>query len=179
MKKILVLFASPRENGNSTILAQTFCKGAEESGNHVTKYHLAGKTIGNCLACDYCQHNHGKCIQQDDMVELMELLQSHDTLVIASPVYYLGLPGNVKTVIDRTYAESAIGRKIKYAVFLTAACKSEPEITAVMVDYYKKLCDYLGWNNLGSISALGVNTTGEVLEMECVKKAYELGYQMK
>ncbi|MEL7654815.1 MAG: flavodoxin family protein [Bacillota bacterium] len=179
MKKILVLFASPRKNGNSAILGQAFCKGAEENGNYVTKYHLADKNIGDCLACDYCQHNCGKCIQQDDMAELVELLQSHDTLVIASPVYYLGFPGKIKTMIDRTYAESAIGRKIKNTVLLTAACKAEPEITEVMVDYFKKLCDYLSWNKLGIVSALGVNTAGEVLEMKCVNEAYELGNQIK
>ena len=179
MKKILVVYASPRKNGNSTILAQAFCKGAEESGNSVTKYNLADKNIGNCLACDHCQHNHGKCIQQDDMAELIELLQSHDTLAIASPVYYLGIPGKLKTVIDRTYAESAIGRKIKNAVLLTAACKKEPEVTEVVVDYYKKLCAYLGWNNLGSISALGVNAAGEVLDTEYVNHSYLLGRQMQ
>jgi multimeric flavodoxin WrbA len=179
MKNLLVLYASPRKNGNSTILAQAFCKGAEESGNYVTKYNLADKNIGSCLACDYCQHNHGKCIQQDDMAELIELLQSHDTFVIASPVYYLGIPGKVKTVIDRTYAESAIGRKIKNAVLLTAACKKEPVITELVVDYYKKLCTYLGWNNLGLISALGVDAAGEVLDTEYVNQSYELGCQMQ
>ena len=178
MKRIVVLFASPRKSGNSTMLAHAFCKGAEESGNHVTKYYLFGKKISNCLACDYCQHNHGKCIQQDDMAELIDLLQSHDTFVIASPVYYLGLPGNVKTVIDRTYAESTIGRKIQHAVLLTSACKKEPEITDVMVDYYKKLCAYLNWENLGVISAFGVNDAGEVSGMESVNKAYQLGCQI-
>lgn len=179
MKKILVLFASPRENGNSAILAEAFCKGAEESENDVTRYHLSDKNIGNCLACDDCQHNRGKCIQQDDMAGLIDLLQGHDTLVIASPVYYLGFPGKVKTVIDRTYAESAVGRKVKNAVLLTAACKEDPEITAVAADYYKKLCTYLGWNNLGSVSALGVNCAGEVLETEYVNDSYNLGLQMK
>ena len=179
MNKILVLFASPRKLGNSAILAQAFCKGAKENGNYITEYFLADKNIGDCLACDYCQKNQGKCTQQDDMTELTELLQSHDTLVIASPVYYLGLPGKLKTVIDRTYAESAIGRRIKNAVLLTAACKKEPEITDVMADYYKKLCAYLGWNNLGIISALGVTAAGEVLGMHYVSSAYKLGCQIK
>jgi multimeric flavodoxin WrbA len=179
MRKILVLFASPRKSGNSALLGQAFCKGAEGSGNSVTKYYLAGRKIGDCLACDYCQQNNGKCIQQDDMSELMELLQGHDTLVIASPVYYLGLPGKVKTMIDRTYAESAMGREIKNAVLLTAACKAEPEITEVMTDYFVKLCDYLGWDNLGIVSALGVNAAGDVLETEYVNQAYKLGSQIK
>jgi len=177
MKKILVLYASPRTNGNSAKLAQAFCHGALQSGNHVTEYYLNDKEIGNCLACDYCQHHQGKCAQRDDMTGLMESLQSHDTLVIASPVYYLGLPGKIKTVIDRTYAESAVGRKIKNAVLLTAASKKEPEVTAVMVDYYKNLCIFLSWNDLGVISALGVGAAGEA-KSEYVRQAYELGCQM-
>lgn len=179
MKKILVIYSSPRRNGNTAMMAHAFCKGAEESGNCITKYELVDKNIGDCLACDYCQHNQGKCIQQDDMAELIGLLQSHDTLVIASPVYYLGIPGKLKTIIDRTYAESAVGRKIKSVALLTSACSREPEITEVMSDYFRKLCAYLGWNNLAIISALGVGAAGEVSETEYVNKSYELGCQIK
>jgi multimeric flavodoxin WrbA len=121
MRKILLLLGSPRKHGNTAALAQAFSKGAAESGNQVTSYWLGEAAINPCKACDYCQRNNGECIQKDGMAELYPLLQSHDTLAIASPVYYLGLPGSIKNVIDRTYAESAVGRNIKYSVLLTAA----------------------------------------------------------
>ena len=37
MKKVLVISSSPRKGGNSDSLADSFIKGAKESGNEVTK----------------------------------------------------------------------------------------------------------------------------------------------
>ena len=121
MKKILVLHASPRKNENTADMVHAFCEGAQKKGHNVTVFPLSNAHINPCKACDYCQTHKGECIQQDDMTKLYPLLQSHDTLVIAAPVYYLGFPGTLKNLIDRTYAESAIGRSIRYSVLLTAA----------------------------------------------------------
>lgn len=173
--KILLLYGSPRKNGNTALLADQFTRGAMENGHEVTKYYLHEKEIKPCLACDYCQDHKGVCIQKDDYQEAHELMQKSDMLVIAAPVYYLGMPGDIKIFIDRSYAESAIGRHIKKAALLTAACKEDPEITKVMTDYFEKLTDYLGWENKGIVSAYGVTGRGEVNGKICMEKAYILG----
>ena len=173
--KILLVYGSPRKNGNTAMLADQFRKGALENGHEVISYYLYEKNILHCLACDYCQSHKGECIQKDDFLSAYELLQSSDMLVIAAPVYYLGLPGNIKVFIDRTYAESAVGRHVTKAALLTAACKEAPDVTKVMVDYYEKLTTYLGWNNLGTVSAYGVAGIGEVKDNLCMEQAYLLG----
>lgn len=178
MKKILLLLSSPRKHGNTAALAQAFQNGAEESGHTVTVFWLGNADIHPCKACDYCQKNHGTCIQQDDMSALYPLLQDCDTLVIASPVYYLGFPGSLKNVIDRTYAESAIGRNIQYSALLTAACKRDSQVTEVLTDYYKKLMQYIGVKDLGIVSALGVEVPGEVEHTQWIEEAYQLGKQL-
>ena len=78
-------------------------------------------------------------------------------------------------LIDRTYAESAIGRKITASILLTTACKKEESITNVMVQYYHALADYLGWENLGVISAKGVDAPGEIKNHPCLEAAFQLG----
>lgn len=175
MRKILILLGSPRKNGNTAALAEAFCKGATEAGHVVTTFYLADATINPCKACDFCQRNNGECIQKDSMTELYQHLQNHDTIVFASPVYYLSFPGSIKNVIDRTYAESAIGRKTKYSVLLTAACKEDSQITQVMTDYYKVLTNYIGVEDLGVVSALGVDKPAEVKDTIWMEEAYQLG----
>ena len=44
------------------------------------------------------------CAQKDDMGEVYELLKNADMLVIASPIYYHGISGQLKCAIDRFYA---------------------------------------------------------------------------
>ncbi|MDD3417349.1 MAG: flavodoxin family protein [Lachnospiraceae bacterium] len=175
MKKILLLLGSPRKTGNTATLAEAFLNGATEKGHKVTTYWLGEAIINPCKACDYCQKNNGECIQKDSMVELYSLLQNHDTIAIASPVYYLGFPGSIKNVIDRTYAESAKGRKLKYSVLLTAACKSDSRVTSILTNYYKELMNYIGVEDLGIVSACGIEKPGEVKDTKWMKEAYQLG----
>lgn len=175
MKKILLLLGSPRKTGNTATLAEAFLNGATEKGHKVTTYWLGDAIINPCKACDYCQKNNGECIQKDSMIELYYLLQNHDTIAIASPVYYLGFPGSIKNVIDRTYAESVKGRKLKYSVLLTAACKSDSRVTSILTDYYKELMNYIGVEDLGIVSACGIEKPGEVKDTKWMKEAYQLG----
>ena len=66
MKKILILSASPRKNGNSDLLCRQFKKGAEESGHEVEQIYLYDKKIGFCRACYACFKT-GRCVMQDDI----------------------------------------------------------------------------------------------------------------
>lgn len=62
------------------------------------------KKIADCLACEYC-HTKGNntCIQKDDMQEIYILLEKAEMLVIASPIYYHGITGQLKCTLDRFY----------------------------------------------------------------------------
>ena len=61
--------------------------------------------IHGCTACEYCHtKGNGTCIQKDDMVEIYPLYDSADMIVIASPIYYGSLSGQLTCAINRTYA---------------------------------------------------------------------------
>ena len=51
MKKVLVISASPRKNGNSDLLCDEFVRGASEAGHAVEKIRLAEKNVGFCSGC--------------------------------------------------------------------------------------------------------------------------------
>ena len=69
--KILLLSGSPRKNGNSSAMADAFTAGAESAGHQVVRFDVAGMNINGCQGCEYCHvQGEGKCIQQDDMVQI-------------------------------------------------------------------------------------------------------------
>lgn len=72
--KITILNGSPRENGNTEIMAQEFAKGAKENGHEVELINLAGKQIAGCKGCQYCFTHDGVCSQKDDMAAILENL---------------------------------------------------------------------------------------------------------
>ena len=102
---ILVLNGSPRPNGNTAQMINAFREGAVSSGNKVDVINVCRKKIAGCLACEYCHtKGNGQCVQKDDMQEVYDLLKDAEMLVLASPVYYHGLSGQLKCTIDRFYA---------------------------------------------------------------------------
>ncbi|MDP4152529.1 MAG: flavodoxin family protein [Bacillota bacterium] len=174
MKKILVLCGSGRRHGNSESLADAFIKGAAPH-NQITKIALADKKIAPCRGCNYCQKHYGECIIRDDMHEVFDALQSHDVLVLCSPVYYLGFSAQIKAVIDRTYAESAIGRKIESAILIAVAGKNDPYVSECMMNTYRQLCDYLGFQNRGMIVASGFENPEDIKASKKLNEAFTLG----
>lgn len=100
MKSVLILSASPRRNGNSEILCRRFREGAESAGNRVEHIRLYDREIGFCRACYACFRT-GRCVQEDDMQEILDKMKAADVLVMATPTYFLTMNGMLKNAIDR------------------------------------------------------------------------------
>lgn len=99
MKNVLVISSSLRNGSNSEKLALEFVRGAKVN-NNVDYVLLKGKNIKYCIGCLFCQKT-GKCVLKDDMKEIIKLARKADILVFASPVYYYGMSGLMKTLLDR------------------------------------------------------------------------------
>ena len=103
--KILILNGSPRPNGHTAQMLTSFRDGARSAGHEVWQIDVCRKNIRGCLGCEYCHtKGGGKCVQKDDMQEVYPLLHAADMLVLASPIYYHNLSGQLKCTIDRFYA---------------------------------------------------------------------------
>jgi len=102
-KNILILKGSPREKGNSAILADRAAVGALEAGAQVESIYLHGLDIRPCDACDECR-NTNMCVIQDDMNSLYPKLTAADAIVLASPIYWFTYSAQLKLCIDRWYA---------------------------------------------------------------------------
>lgn len=107
-RKVLVITGSPRPEGNSTVLAGEAAKGAREAGAEVTVFNLARLKINPCRACEGCRKRGAAgCVQKDDMQKLYPRLKEADSLLIAGPVYWFTICGQVKLFMDRLYALGA------------------------------------------------------------------------
>lgn len=103
--RILILNGSPRPQGNTKKMVDAFREGAESAGHQVDVVDVCQKKIAGCFACEYCHtKGGGVCVQKDDMQEVYALLGEVEMLVIASPIYYHGITGQLKCVLDRFYA---------------------------------------------------------------------------
>ena len=105
MKKILILTASPRKNGNTNALVKTFTQGLNK-GNEVSYdvVDLYDLNIKPCLACRCCQTDWDEwfCMQEDDLTDgLFDKIMGAELIVLATPIYAWYCTAPMKALLDR------------------------------------------------------------------------------
>jgi multimeric flavodoxin WrbA len=84
--KITCLLGSPREKGNSAVLAKKFCQTAEDLGASVRTFTLNTLNFRGCQGCMACKTKADKCVIKDDLEAVLEAARESDVLVLSSPV---------------------------------------------------------------------------------------------
>ena len=123
-KQILVISTSPRKGGNSDALADALIQGAREAGHRVEKVSLSDKTIGFCKGCLTCVKTQ-RCIIHDDAEPIVQKMLAADVLVFATPVYYYGMCGQMKTLLDRANSLYDSDYAFRDIYLLTASAEEE------------------------------------------------------
>ena len=102
--KVLAFNCSPKMGkGNTALILDPFLEGMREAGAEVELFYNRKLNINSCRGCLICQRKTpGVCAQKDDMQMLLPKLREADIWVFAAPVYFAGIPGPMKNLIDRT-----------------------------------------------------------------------------
>ena len=151
---ILILNGSPRSNGNTAAMVAAFVEGAGENGHNITIVPVCQKKIGGCLACEYCHtKGEGKCVQMDDMQEVYPVLTEAEMIVLASPIYYHSVTGQLQCAINRIYALDKPKKLKKAALFLSSG--SDNVFGGAIYEYENSFLDYLKLEDMGIFTAYG------------------------
>ena len=181
--KVVSVLGSPRENGNSSTIANRFCTTAEKFGAEVKTFVLNKLDYRGCQGCFLCKTKLDRCVLEDDLTEVLDAVRGTDVLVLASPVYYWDISGQLKCFMDRTFSylvpdfitnpvksRLAPGKKL---IFILAQNNPDPNS---FPDIFRKF-DYFfkayGFSERHLIRAFGVNEPGEVEKQEDTMKLAE------
>jgi multimeric flavodoxin WrbA len=174
-KHVLVISASPRKGGNSDSLCDEFIRGVQESGNQAEKIFLASRKIGYCIGCGVCNTTH-KCVQKDEMAEILDKMVDADVIVLATPVYFYTMDAQMKTLIDRTVPRyTEIQNKDFY--FIVAAADTEQKMMDRTIEGFRGFTQdcLTGAREKGIIYGTGAWQAGEIKGTPAMKQAYEMG----
>lgn len=180
-KKIIILNGSPRKSGNTSALTAEFAKGAEVAGNIVTEFFLDDMNIHGCKGCFGGGKNpDSPCVQKDDMDKIYPVYKEADIVVLATPLYYWTISGQLKITFDRLFAVAECDPNYrnpkKDSVLIMAAEGNGFEESEYWYDRLKK---HLGWNSLGKVLCGGVMAVGDIKGRKELTDAYELGKSIK
>jgi NAD(P)H-dependent FMN reductase len=126
--KVLGIAGSPRRDGNTDHLLQQVIAGALSKGAKTKTVVLSELNIAPCRHCDGCIET-GKCVVEDDMQWLHTDLRGADRIVLASPIFFMGVTAQTKAMIDRCQALWVI----KYVLKLPVAINPGKERMGIFV----------------------------------------------
>ena len=175
-KKIMVLTASARKNGNSNALAAAFITAAEALGHKVTRVDTADLRVKPCLGCKQCYTRGQACVVQDDFNELAPSLEAAEGIVLVMPTYWYTVPASIKAVIDKFYSLYTSHRGVGGKKCALIACCEELDATAMSgVKFaYRKSADLLEWESVGEVLVPGVDALGDIKKTDGEEQAAAL-----
>jgi multimeric flavodoxin WrbA len=165
--KIVALFGSPRPEGNSAVLAKAFLDTCQSLGAAVESHFLNKMQYQGCQACMSCKTKTEICILKDDMTPVYEAIRQADVLVLASPVYFGDLSGQLKTAFDRFYAylDASFGARLpagKQSVFILSQGMPEEEQFKDIFPRYETFMKWFSFSKNHFLRACGLQNPGEV-----------------
>jgi hypothetical protein len=155
-RKCLALACSPRRGGNTRLLAQRALEGAAQAGAETELVLLADHNCGPCRGCGGCDKT-GRCVVLDDTAAIYDKILAADGLILAAPIFSMGMNAQGKAFVDRAQkfwaAKYLLGRQViaseekrlaRRGIFISAAGTGLPGVFdgAVRVArYFFKMLD--------------------------------------
>jgi len=148
MAKAVGIAGSPRRNGNSTSLLKAVLRGAESQGAATVTIHLDDLQFRGCRGCETCAPR-DECVVRDALTPVFETLKLADIWVLASPIYFDGVSGQLKTFFDRClWLAMQAGQRHARLIGTRGAAIIVTYEDQPRDDYRReaaKLASYLGW----------------------------------
>ena len=189
-KKVLILAGSPRRNGNSIRLAKAAQHGAKEAG-HEAEICSVDDYVSHFLQdCRQCRAESGECTLKDRFGELfLEHYLLAEGVIFATPLYWYGMSGQLKTFLDRTFcyyaashpkaAKHASRMARKMIGLLLSSEESYPAAPAGVIHSIQEFCRYNRCDFVGFVRGIG-NMRGDVESDPAapLDAAFQLGHRL-
>ncbi len=96
---VLIMNCSPVRNGATAEIGKIIseCLGKRYDVKSIC---IDDFKFNFCKGCRTC-HNTAKCVQNDDVLKILEDFDRADSIILISPSYWADIPGQFKAFIDR------------------------------------------------------------------------------
>ncbi len=162
--KVLILRGNPRKTGLCEKLGNLFKEGLTEANAEIFDIDLAAQNIAPCKGCFACVKT-DKCVQNDNMQKLLQLLKECDAVVCISPVYFYSTSSLVKIFFDRCFplidgytfnaqnnaVENSTALKGKKFITISCALGRKNSAFGVISQTYSSIASALNLNYIANI----------------------------
>ena len=187
--KVLGILGSPRRGGNTEILLNEALKGAGAEGAEVERLSLSDYTVTPCRECHGCDET-GQCVILDDMQKIYPKLLEADVIILASPIFFYGISGWAKSLVDRSQAlwarkylvkDPLLGKegKRKKGFFISVGATKGQKLFEGAILTVKYFFDAFNAEYTGDLLFKGIEGKGDILKHpEALQQAFEAGKRL-
>lgn len=150
---VLAINGSARKHGNSATMLGHAIEGAKEAGAETRLVNLFDLTYKGCTGCVSCKllggKSFGRCSQKDDLTQVLKDAIDSDALLMASPIYFNDVTGELRAFLERfwfpaiTYTKARTllyPKRIKVGMIFTTNAPAE-----FYTEYYSGLVRTSSW----------------------------------
>lgn len=103
--KVVAINGSPNEKGNTALALETIADILVAEGIDMEILCLGKANIRPCIGCRRCYElKNNACVFNDDAANgYIAKMKEADGIILASPTYFAGITGNMKSFLDRAF----------------------------------------------------------------------------
>ncbi len=186
-KKIVALFGSNVLGGNTDKLLTEAIRGAEDVGCTIERVDVVRLNLSGCRQIYHCMDKE-HCAIQDEAEQYLTLLKDADGIIIATPVMTYGIPGHLKSFMDRCQPfymakyhrkNSFIApehAKIRKTLFICISGMNTPEVFIGPLLTVKAFCQIIDTKYFDELLQNDMDTIKKIeTKQDVLKAAYEKG----
>ncbi len=165
--KVVAVNGSPNKEGNTFHALSMVGNELKAVGIEFEIIHIGHKLIHGCIGCGKCSVNKDEqcSIKTDDLNLWVQQLKAADGIILGSPVYYSGVPGTMKSFLDRLFFVSGSNGNLlrhKVGAALVAVRRTGGSATLDTLNHYLSYSEMIiatssYWNVIHGASAGEVN----------------------
>jgi len=188
---ILGLSGSPRRHANSETLLDEALRGASDAGAETEKIIASRfRKLHPCVNCGHCLKT-GHCRVQDEMQEVYPKLDRADGLVVASPIFFMGVSAFLKVLIDRCQCywsrkyilkepvNPGYPGRVRQGIFLATGGHDKPIVFKGAKMTVKSMFDVLDVTYMDEYFATKMEAPDDILKVEgALEKVYAMGRRL-
>ncbi|MEY8461217.1 flavodoxin family protein [Eggerthellaceae bacterium 24-137] len=136
--KVLLINGSPRMQGNTNRVLEEAAAALKAEGVETEIFWIGNKEIRGCIACGICGKKGDKrCVFDADCCnELIAKAAEADGFIVGSPVYYAGMAGSLRALMDRLFYAGGANFRFKPAAGIAVARRAGAVEAADQINKY-------------------------------------------
>jgi multimeric flavodoxin WrbA len=168
-KKVVAINGSPNENGNTAYAISILREIFEQEHVNFEAIHIGRSEIKGCIACYSCHLDNkdkGCLYATDEEKKWIKTMKSADAVILASPCFFGGIAGTMKSFLDRLFLSESKSFRYKIGASVVTAKRSGASMTFESLNKYFTISEMpiassTYWNNIRGLTPDDLKQDGE------------------